>query len=338
MVWLPVVGDHGSELYLLLSKRPYATIIQYESMRTYERGFTLIELLIVIVIIAALAVVVFVALNPVKRLQDARNTRRASDVQTILTAIHEYTVDNQGSLPAGLSSGMAETQLGTGGNAPACGDLYTGGCNVAVGKQCVDLSTPLAPYLKTIPVDPLSGTVAETLYSVSVSTSNIVTVNACGAEGINLIQNGSFEVAGAGWLYPWWLQVRAGAAATVGQDASTSVDGQYSAHINITQSNLNWYVQLIENNLPLNAGQSYTATFWAKASANRQMYVAVQNLATYGSMTASLTTSWQQFSFPVTLTQADPSPFLNFNVGDVTGDVWIDRVSLTAMNFITASQ
>ena len=41
-----------------------------------RRGFTLIELLVVIAIISILAVVVFVALDPVTRFQDARDSRR----------------------------------------------------------------------------------------------------------------------------------------------------------------------------------------------------------------------------------------------------------------------
>ena len=93
----------------------------------YQKGFPLIELLIVIVIISALAVTVFVALNPVQRLKDSRDARRTSDVETLLTAIHEYIVDNKGSLPTGLTTGMAETQLGTG--ATGC-VIATGGCTV----------------------------------------------------------------------------------------------------------------------------------------------------------------------------------------------------------------
>src|SRR5260221_8328195 len=83
-------------------------------LKNLQKGFTLIELLIVIVIITALAVTVFVALNPVKRTQDAREARRTSDVETILTAIHEYIVDNKGALPTGLSTSMTLTQIGTG--------------------------------------------------------------------------------------------------------------------------------------------------------------------------------------------------------------------------------
>jgi prepilin-type N-terminal cleavage/methylation domain-containing protein len=143
-----------------------------------KKGFTLIELLIVIVIIAILAAVVFVALDPVTRFAQARNSRRWNDVNSILTAIHEYIVDNNGSLPTGLSAGMADSQLGTA--ATGCEDC---GCGVAEDcGACVNLSTPLARYLASIPEDPSTGTAAETRYSVTVDANNIVTVKACGAE------------------------------------------------------------------------------------------------------------------------------------------------------------
>ncbi|MEK7571210.1 MAG: prepilin-type N-terminal cleavage/methylation domain-containing protein [Patescibacteria group bacterium] len=147
-----------------------------------QKGFTLIELLIVIVIISALAVTVFVALNPVQRLKDSRDARRTSDVETILTGIHQYIVDNKGSLPTGLTTSMAETQLGTG--ASGC-TISTGGCSVAAAA-CVDLTTPLAKYLKSIPIDPLGGTTytaAKTGFSVTVDANNIITIKACGTEG-----------------------------------------------------------------------------------------------------------------------------------------------------------
>lgn len=146
--------------------------------KSYE-GFTLIELLVVIAIITTLAVVVFAALNPAQRLKDSKDARRTSDVDSILTAIHEYIVDNGGAYPTGLSEGMSETQLGTA--ATGCA-VSTGGCSVAA-TACVDLATPLTPYLKEIPVDPATGSTAETNYSVVVDSNGLVTVRACGTEG-----------------------------------------------------------------------------------------------------------------------------------------------------------
>lgn len=134
-----------------------------------QKGFTLIELLVVIAIIAILATVVFVALDPVTRFADARNSRRWNDVNSILTAVHQYIVDNDGDLPTDLTTGQAATELGT--------------C-----VTCDDVTTDLAPYLLTIPLDPSGGTAAETGYEVTVNANNIVTVSAPSAENGETIQ------------------------------------------------------------------------------------------------------------------------------------------------------
>lgn len=141
-----------------------AVLKKYQS----KGGFTLIELLIVVAIIAILAVVVFVSLDPVTRFADARNSRRWSAVNNILTAVQEYIVDNDGALPAGLTTSQASTELGT------CG-------------TCDNLSTPLAPHLKTMPLDPQGGTAANTGYSVAVDANNIVTITADDAENSETI-------------------------------------------------------------------------------------------------------------------------------------------------------
>src|SRR5258708_29410582 len=78
-------------------------------------GFTLIELLSTITIISALSVTVYVGINPPKRLIDSRDSRRRTDIENILTAIHEYIVDN-GSLQPSLSAKAQnqDWQIGTG--------------------------------------------------------------------------------------------------------------------------------------------------------------------------------------------------------------------------------
>lgn len=175
---------------MTLDKYKRICLTKYELVRMdlfkKSSGFTLIELLIVITIIATLAVTVFVALNPAQRLLDAKNARRTSDVDTILTAIHESIVDNKGTYPTNMPAVGVETQLGTG--ATGCA-ISTGGCTVtavACADLMADVAQDLIPYLKSMPIDPNGGTTytaAKTGYSVTRDANGIVTIRACGKEG-----------------------------------------------------------------------------------------------------------------------------------------------------------
>lgn len=137
------------------------------------QGFTLIELLVVVAIIALLATVVIVALRPTVRFSEARNSRRIGDVNSILTAVHQYIVDNGGTLPPGVSTSLQ--QLGT------CGSGGGAACAGAAGA-CLNLSSELALYLKTMPEDPTVGSPATTGYSIVADSNNIITIAACAAE------------------------------------------------------------------------------------------------------------------------------------------------------------
>jgi type IV pilus assembly protein PilA len=142
-------------------------------MQKKQKGFTLIEILLVIGIIAVLATVVIVALDPAKRFADARDSRRLSDIQSILSAVQQYIVDNEGALPNGLDT--EQRQIGT----------AAGGCSLSASHcsvnpdYCLDLTTPLARYLKSLPYDPSNGSSSVTHYAIAVDTNNIVTVTAC---------------------------------------------------------------------------------------------------------------------------------------------------------------
>ena len=156
---------------------------------TQNQGFTLVELLLVIGIIAVLAVVVFVALDPAKRFADARDARRTSNVETILSAVHQYVIDNKGSFPDTFSLNE-EWMLGSSGNYCVNNTKAgEGGCN-ANNNSCLDLVTippySLAKYLKTMPFDPKTGTTEITQYSIMRNDNGIVTIKACDAEGGNI--------------------------------------------------------------------------------------------------------------------------------------------------------
>jgi len=151
--------------------------------KTNHKGFTLIELLLVIAVIVALAVTVFVALNPATRLAQARDARRTADVDAILTATQEYIVDHAGSLPPGVST-STDTMIGTCGTSVA---TSTGGCSTAAAA-CFNASTTYASYFAGAPYDPLYGSATQTYYAiVASSTTGIVTVKACGVEKLSQI-------------------------------------------------------------------------------------------------------------------------------------------------------
>lgn len=105
------------------------------------KGFTLIEVLLVIAILAILASVVIVAINPAKQFSSARDAQRQSDVYSIMNALHQYALDHEGSFPDAITTDPLEV-CRTG--SVSCVDMY----------DLSDLTLNEA-YLISIPVDPL---------------------------------------------------------------------------------------------------------------------------------------------------------------------------------------
>lgn len=154
-------------------------------------GFTLIELLIVIAIIAILAGVVFVSLNPLKRFQDARNASRWTDVTAVLSAIKVDQVDNGGSYLWAVSNATAgdNLQISNATTTTAC-NTNCSAINQAAGgaDDCVNLQGLVDEgYLGDFPVSPNgngSWSAALSGYYMSRNTNNgSITVAACDAEG-----------------------------------------------------------------------------------------------------------------------------------------------------------
>lgn len=130
------------------------------------KGFTLIEILLVVAAIAILAGIVIVAINPAKQLGDTRNAARNAAVTTILNAITQYAVDNNGILPAGIT--LTPTEV----------------CSSAVAtSSCtglVDLSvlTTNGKYVTAIPDEPQKTLVNGAGYIVSKNVNGRITVSA----------------------------------------------------------------------------------------------------------------------------------------------------------------
>ncbi|MBP7859770.1 type II secretion system protein [Patescibacteria group bacterium] len=110
-----------------------------------KKGFTLIELLVVIAIMAILFVGVVVMLNPLERMQEARDSKRIQLLQSVRTAIDIALTDGEITLagtPQALASGNSKA-----GTTATDG---TGWVKVATVTGKVGLSK----YLPTLPSDP----------------------------------------------------------------------------------------------------------------------------------------------------------------------------------------
>lgn len=144
-----------------------------------QKGFTLLEILLVVAAIAILAGIVIVALNPGKQLGDTRNSQRSVDVNTIINAVYQYSLDNNGNFPSALD-GVAGTSQVLGTASSGCDSTCTAATTVAA---CADLSGDLvSTYVVGIVVDPTTGTDANTDYYINKLGNGRLTVGACDPE------------------------------------------------------------------------------------------------------------------------------------------------------------
>jgi type IV pilus assembly protein PilA len=105
-----------------------------KKLNKYQQGFSLIEMILVMGIFAVLVTLVLVAINPSRQFAQANNTKRNSDIVAILNAIHEFSIDNKGILPTGITASVQR--------------ISNSGANLC--------SQVVTRYLAALPTDPSS--------------------------------------------------------------------------------------------------------------------------------------------------------------------------------------
>jgi prepilin-type N-terminal cleavage/methylation domain-containing protein len=141
-------------------------------------GFTLIEILVVIGIIAILAAIVIIAINPAKQFAQARNTQRQAGVNAILNAVGQRIADNKGVFE------------GTFGTTNYCDIIPTTATTItslmgtaATGDTSPNLGCLVPTYISSLPMDPTTGTGSSTGYNIKVDANGRITV--CAPEAVN---------------------------------------------------------------------------------------------------------------------------------------------------------
>lgn len=157
------------------------------------RGFTLIELLIVIAIIGILAAVVFVALDPLTRFKDARDSSRWSDINALIGAIKLDQIDNGGFYISAVSGTATGSVYMIGTDVAGCDD-YNAFCGVNVTNDtaCVDLTGLVTEgYMGSVPISPNglgTWTAGHSGYTLQRASTGILTVRSCEAENTTTIE------------------------------------------------------------------------------------------------------------------------------------------------------
>lgn len=143
-----------------------------------SKGFTLIELLVVIGVIAILAAIVLVAVNPGRQFSSARDTQRRSDLYSITNAVYQFAAEHDGNLP---DTDGDDTTSNFPTSATCIGTDTVGGCfNLAVATDEAGTETVVPTYIADMPMDPVSGTAANTQYTIYEDANGRIVASATG--------------------------------------------------------------------------------------------------------------------------------------------------------------
>ena len=121
----------------------------------------------------------------------------------------------------------------------------------------------------------------------------------------NLVLNPSFEdendVIDDEWIENGWVTWgdADGLDSVVVFDEDDFIDGSISARVEPTGT-VNWHFMIIYYPVPLDVGELYTVSFWARAEEERVITVQmkdVDNAGSFGATDFTITTDWNEYTF-----------------------------------------
>jgi len=133
--------------------------------------FSLLEIMPTVSVLAAIAVIVILALNPKKQFEYARNTRRRGDLSLIADALSSYTRESGRGLIAAV---------------PTAPNAAIEICAGPPAANCLSLEPLLGVYLDSIPRDPSAPSSGHTRYFLLRLSESSITVFAPDTEPASL--------------------------------------------------------------------------------------------------------------------------------------------------------
>jgi hypothetical protein len=141
----------------------------------------------------------------------------------------------------------------------------------------------------------------------------------------------------AGWLSPWTLVVAASAQASLRVDSSTTVGSAASAAVRVTSAmpTAAWNIALVDHNLSLVAGTTYTLSFWAKCTSVQRIDFGIQEAVSpwhwQAFRSVTLSRRWQSYSLRFAAPVTEAHDKAQFDLGYGVGTTWINNAVFAPM-------
>lgn len=146
-------------------------------------GFTLVGLIISLAILGILTTAVFIAVNPVDRVDRAKDLRRQQDIVMLAKALKDYSLNHQGQLPFIGDISNRKRVLCSETSRLTCADDT---------DACLEIDTTtdfLSSYLTTMPIDPDKTSLIDSGYYIEGDPSTgQLTIGACEYEQTEVTQ------------------------------------------------------------------------------------------------------------------------------------------------------